>query len=104
MWGRERAFKRRGLLSGRERFSLFIGAPLLLLILGVEVVRVARALMGEPLFITGFTEPDTMAEWSANPVLFVAGLLLHAAIISFLIGALFFQVQEGRRWLRSRGR
>jgi hypothetical protein len=104
MWGRERALKRRGLLSGRERFSLFIGAPLLLLILGLEVVRIARAMMGGPLLITGFTEPDTIAEWSSNPALFMAGLILHAAIMAFLTGALFFQVQAGRRWLRSKGR
>lgn len=98
----QRLFYRSGPLNGRERFYLVVGTPLLLLILVVELVRVGRALMGEPLLITSFPSPGTVVTWSTSPIAFIAGLVMHVGIMTFLAAALFFQVQQGRRWLSSR--
>lgn len=98
----QRLFYRSGPLNGKERFYLVVGTPLLLLILVVELVRVGRAFMGEPLLITSFTNPDAFVTWSSTPIPFFAGLLMHVGIMTFLAAALFFQVQQGRRWLSSR--
>ena len=49
-------FKRRGLLTRRERLSLFLGVPLLSVVLCVEIFRIWRAVLGEPLLIQSITE------------------------------------------------
>lgn len=91
-----------GVLTRRERLTLLVGAPVIAIILGLEIVRIWRALQGGPLLITGFTDPDVVVLWSDGPVLFLLGLLLHLAIVALLTGALFFQFEQARRWLRSK--
>ncbi len=95
-------FKRRGLLTRRERLSLFLGVPLLLVFLCVDVVRIWRAVLGEPLLITSITEPDLTVEWSSNPYLFLLGLGFHLLLVLTVTVVLWFQRYEARRWLRSR--
>jgi hypothetical protein len=95
-------FKRRGLLTRRERISLFLGAPLLLVVLSVTVVRIYRAVLGEPLHITSIIGPDLTVEWSSNPYLFLLALGFYFVVVLILAVVLWFQLHEARRWLRSR--
>jgi hypothetical protein len=103
MRDRQRTFKRRASLSVSEHFFLVLGTPLLLLFFMIELVRVARALMGEPLLITGLPQLAVTVEWSDDAVLFVAGLLMHVVIITFVGVALLSQMEKVRDWLRCKG-
>ncbi|WP_141244003.1 hypothetical protein [Sphingomonas lenta] len=94
--------KRQGLLTRRERLSVLLGVPLLTMILCVEIARVWAAVLGKPLLITSFIDPDLTVEWSANPYLFLLGLGLHGFIILFVAAALWVQSYQAWRWLRSR--
>jgi hypothetical protein len=100
---RDRAFKRKALLNRGERLELFLGAPLLLVFLGVELLRIWRAFKGEPLPVTGIAGFDLIVRWSDSPLYFSLAMVLHGVIVLILVAALSHQVQQARRWVRGRG-
>jgi hypothetical protein len=90
--------KKHSVLSRRERLELFLGSPLLLALLGIEIARIWRAIQGDPLLITGLTGFDVTVQWSASPYFFILGMAVHILIIMVIVGALHHQVRQGRRW------
>ena len=95
-------FEPGGDLSRRELWLLALGSPFFLTILIVEVVRIWRAMQGEPLLITGLAGFDVTVQWAVSPVHFMLGMVLHAVIIVFVAVALWFQLQQWRTWLRAK--
>jgi hypothetical protein len=77
-------------------------APLLLTMLGVELVRIAAALGGAPLLITDLFGLHIDVRWSAGPVRLLLGLSLHAAIILLVLVLLWGQLGIFKLWLRTK--
>lgn len=90
------------LFSRREKVSLVIGIPLIVAMLVVEVARIRRAVIGEPLLITGLFGSDISVQWSVNALAFVLGVAFHLIILAFLLGVLWVQFDMVKRWLRLR--
>jgi hypothetical protein len=99
--GSRQTFELREPLSRRELCELMFGVPLSLGMLCVELVRIWRGFQGEPLLLTGFTDPDLTARWSESPLYFCLVLALHSVILLWLGAVLFYLFQLGRRVLAS---
>lgn len=97
-----KVLQQRPALSRSDLFSLFVGTPLLLALLVVEIIRVSRAVTGDALLITGVFGSDVSVQWSTGPLLFVLGAVLHLVIIVFVLGGLWAQFEIISRWRKGR--
>jgi hypothetical protein len=88
-------------LTRADKISLFVGCPLLMALLLVELSRVWRALHGEPLLITGSFGREITVQWTADRSLFILGMMMHAVILVFVTAVLWVQVGQARLWWRS---
>ena len=70
--------KGRGVLSRSDVFSLIAGTPLLFALLTVEIVRLWRAVHGEPLLITGVFGSNLSVQWSTGTLAFIHDVLIFA--------------------------
>jgi hypothetical protein len=66
----------------------------------LEVVRVWRAMQGEPLLITGVFGSDILVQRSADQFTFVVGMTFHLLLIGVLTVALWYQLRLAQRLLR----
>jgi hypothetical protein len=93
--------KRTDNLSGRDRLTLFLGTPLMAAALCFEIARIWRAFRGDALLITGVVKPVSVAR-ADGLVPFLLGLALHLALVLMLTAGLLSQVQQVRRFVRSK--
>ena len=92
----------RGVLNRRERVTLFLGTPLLLAFLCVEMARLWGAFQGRRLLLTGLVQPELSVARSDGLFPFVLGLALHLVIVAMLSAFLLSQVGQARRLFRSK--
>ena len=103
-WPSKRELEELGPPGSKESVTALLALPFLLIFLGVEIYRVWRGLAGEPLLIAGWVDPDFVVQWSASPILFILGMILHAVVITLLLLLLWGCVLEVQLWLHFRRR